>query len=196
MKKSSLGPILQPMAINYTTPASAHDLELILDLQKANIPSNISAEVLAQQGFVTVQHSIQLLTEMNAAAPQVIAKEGNKLAGYALVMLISFQNMVPVLVPMFQKLKTLHYKGKPLSQFKYYVIGQVCVAEAYRGRGIFEGLYKKHKELYAGHYDFCVTEVATRNPRSVRAHQKIGFETIHAFTDTTDTWEIIAWDWK
>ena len=184
------------MAINYTTPASAHDLQLILDLQKANHPSNISAEVLAQQGFVTVQHSLQLLSEMNEAAPQVIAKEGNKLAGYALVMLTSFHDMVPVLIPMFQTLKTLHYKGRSLSQYKYYVIGQVCVAEEYRGRGIFEGMYQKHKELYSGQFDLCITEVATRNPRSVRAHHKVGFETIHTFTDITDTWEIIAWNWE
>jgi RimJ/RimL family protein N-acetyltransferase len=57
-------------------------------------------------------------------------------------------------------------------------------------------LYDKHKEAYGNQYDFIVTEIATRNTRSIRAHEKIGFKTIHQFTDATDDWDIVLWDWK
>ncbi len=168
----------------------------MLALQQLNLPHRSSAEKIAQQGFVTVQHSLALLEKMNNAARHVIAKDGDKVVGYALVMLPSFQDMVPVLKPMFRKLETLSYFDTPLDSLKYYVMGQICIAEDYRGQGIFQGLYEKHKELYSSQFDLCITEVATRNPRSIRAHQKVGFEIIHTFTDETDTWHIIAWNLK
>lgn len=184
------------MAIQFTTPSSPNHLQQILDLQQQNLPDAISAEKLVKEGFVTVQHSLPLLEEMNRAAPQVIAKDGELVAGYALVMLKEFQDKVPVLKPMFTMLEQLEYRQRPLPETPYYVMGQICIAEAYRGRGLFEGLYKKHRELYSGRFQLCITEVAARNPRSLRAHQKTGFRTIHTFTDATDTWEIVAWDWS
>lgn len=184
------------MAISFTTPSSSHDLQQMLDLQQLNLPHRSTAEKLSQQGFVTVQHSLPLLEKMNEAARHVIAKEADKVVGYALVMLPSFQHMVPVLQPMFRKLESLDYHSAPLSSLRYYVMGQICVAEEHRGKGIFQGLYQKHKELYSTQFDLCITEVATRNPRSIRAHQNTGFEIIHTFTDETDTWHIIAWNWQ
>lgn len=182
--------------IVFTTPASDDDLLQVLAVQESNQPHNITPEQLAQEGFVTVRHTLPLLNAMNDAAPQVIAKEGDKVVGYALVMLQSFQDLVPVLKPMFNTLTTLSYRNRPLTDYRYYVIGQVCVAEGYRGKGIFDGLYQKHRELYADQFDLCITEIALRNPRSLRAHQRVGFQVLHTFTDATDTWDIVLWDWQ
>ena len=182
--------------IAFTTPASDDDLLQVLAVQESNQPHNITPEQLTKEGFVTVRHTLPLLKAMNEAAPQVIAKEGDKVVGYALVMLQSFQDLVPVLKPMFTTLTTLSYNGRPLTELRYYVMGQICVAEGYRGKGIFDGMYQKHKELYDGQFDLCITEIASRNPRSLRAHQRVGFKVLHTFTDTTDTWDIVAWDWE
>lgn len=181
--------------IFFTTPSSDEELEQILVVQESNQPHNISAEQLASDGFVTVRHNLSLLRSMNESAPQVIAKDGSKVVGYALVMLQSFQDLIPVLKPMFVTLNTISYRQRPIPSYSYYVMGQVCVAEGYRGKGIFDGMYHKHRELYAGKFDLCITEIASRNPRSLRAHQRVGFKTIHTFTDVTDTWDIVAWDW-
>lgn len=180
--------------ITFTTPASDNDLLQVLAVQESNQPHRITPEQLAKEGFVTVRHTLPLLKAMNDAAPQVIAKEGDKVVGYALVMLQSFQDLVPVLKPMFTTLTTLSYNGRQLIDYRYYVMGQICVAEGYRGKGIFDGMYQKHKELYAGEFDMCITEIALRNPRSLRAHQRVGFKVLHTFTDATDTWDIVLWD--
>ncbi len=184
------------MNIVFTTPSTDSELIQMLDLQEKNQPANITAEQLAKEGFVTVKHTLDLLRSMNKSAPQVIAKDGDRVVGYALVMLQSFQDLIPVLKPMFVTLQTLTYQGKPMPSYEYYVMGQICVAEGYRGMGVFDGMYEKHKKLYANMYDLCITEIASRNPRSLRAHQRVGFKTIHTFTDPTDTWDIVAWDWK
>ncbi|HYG37501.1 MAG TPA: GNAT family N-acetyltransferase [Cytophagales bacterium] len=172
------------------------DLEQILNLQKINHVENLTSLEKEVNGFVTVKHDIELLTKMNNTAPQIIAKENDTVVGYALVMFEEFGEMIPVLTPMFDMINQLNYNGKPLATYSYYVMGQICISEAFRGQGIFEKLYLKHKEIYSGKFEFCLTEVSVRNTRSMKAHEKMGFRTIHTFRDKTDEWNILLWDWQ
>jgi RimJ/RimL family protein N-acetyltransferase len=45
-------------------------------------------------------------------------------------------------------------------------------------------------------YDFVLTEIATRNTRSIRAHEKVGFQLLHRFSDEKEQWDIVVWDWS
>ena len=186
----------QPSHIRFTTILGDDDIRQVLALQQANLSTQVSQETAASQGFVTVQHNFDLLKKMNGAIPQVIAKDGDVVVGYALVMLPSFQDLIPVLKPMFVLFDSLDFDGKKVSEYQYYVMGQICVAEGYRGAGIFDGMYIKHRELFGEQFDFVATEIATRNTRSIRAHQRVGFQPIHTFQDETDIWEIVVWDWR
>jgi L-amino acid N-acyltransferase YncA len=182
--------------IQFTTLSSEEDIHQVLALQQANLPANITTETADSQGFVTVQHDFDLLKKMNDAIPQVVARKEDTIVGYALVMLPAFQEFIPVLKPMFGMFREIDYHGKKISACQYYVMGQICVAEGYRGQGVFDGMYQQHRVLFANKFDFCVTEISTRNTRSLRAHQRLGFETVHTFRDETDHWEIVIWDWK
>ncbi len=186
------------MVIRYTTVEDSKTLEQILALQACNLPSAISKEQARTQGFVTVKHDPEVLRRMNAAFPSVVAKEGDVLAGYCLVMLREFAPEVPILAPFFERLEQLSWRGRPLSSGGWFVMGQVCVAEAYRGRGVFNGLYRHLADICQPHFDFVVTEVAERNTRSLRAHERVGFETFHIYDDpsTGERWHVIAWDWR
>jgi hypothetical protein len=75
-------------------------------------------------------------------------------------------------------------------------MGQICVAAGYRGTGIFDGLYRTMAEQYGDRFDFTVTEVAARNTRSLRAHARAGFETLHVYRDATsgEQWHVIVLD--
>jgi len=188
------GPLKQPN-IKITTIEGKEDIHAVIALQQANLPANIPAETAASQGFVTVQHDFLLLEKMNQAVPQLVAKDGERVVGYALVMLPSFQEMIPVLKSMFAIFDQVEYRQRKITDYNYYVMGQVCIAEGYRGRGIFDQLYLKHKELFSQDFDFCITEIALRNVRSMKAHQRAGFETIHTYRDETDHWAIVLWDW-
>ena len=183
-------------AIEIDVANSPQYLLQILELQAKNHVSTISAEVKQKEGFVTVKHNIELLTAMNQEARQIIARDGDQVIAYALVMLKSFQNLIPVLVPMFNMFQKIPYKGKPVSEYSYYVMGQICVAEGYRVLGIVDKLYAKHKEVYSNKFDCLITEVSTSNIRSMKAHERVGFKTIHTFTDATDEWNILLWDWS
>ena len=109
----------------------------------------------------------------------------------------SFATQVPVLQPMFDLLDTLSWRGKFLRENpRWFVMGQICVADGYRGMGIFDGMYQKMKAVCSAEYDFVITEIAERNTRSIRAHERVGFESLHTFSDEVvgEEWRVVVWD--
>jgi len=173
---------------------SEADLREILALQRSQLPSRLDPEQMAREGFVTVAHDLPTLTAMHALAPSVVATREATLAGYALVMPLEAAPWVPILKPMFDVLATLSYRGRPLASLRHYVMGQICVAPAFRGQGVFDALYAGHRAHMAGRYDLVVTEIATRNTRSMRAHARVGFELLHMYRDATDEWAVVGMD--
>jgi predicted N-acetyltransferase YhbS len=182
--------------IQFTTVSTAAEVTQMLALQRANHPSVLHADTIRDQGFVTVQHDPAVLLEMNWEAPSAIAKDGDQVVGYCLMMPRSFRDKVPVLEPMFALLDTLHWRGQLLAtQSRWFVMGQVCVAAEYRGQGLFDGMYQHLRQVTAADYDCVITEVAARNTRSMRAHERVGFTLLHQYDDalTGETWQVIVW---
>jgi ribosomal protein S18 acetylase RimI-like enzyme len=183
--------------IEFTTVSTAADVGEILALQAANLPSALTPDTMTSQGFVTVRHDRAVLQRMNEAVPSIIARAANRVVGYALVMPCSFAAEVPELYPMFEMLDTLSWNGVSLRHnARWFVMGQICIDEGFRGIGIFDGLYRTMSERYRERYDFTVTEVAARNTRSMRAHERVGFRTLRVYPDPTtgEEWHVIALD--
>lgn len=178
-------------AIQYKRASNLSELEQIIALQKSNFALSISPKEKIEEGFVTVQHTIELLEKMNHACAHVIAKQEDKVVGYALVMLTSFQNEIEVLVPMFERIDVLIPNGE-----NYVVMGQICVAKEFRKQGIFRGLYDFYRTEFQNKFDYLVTEVAAMNTRSIQAHEAIGFKTKERYQEEGKLWNIIIWDWK
>lgn len=173
------------------------DIEDLLDLQAVNLPHQLDPQALKEQGFVTVRHTQELLRTMMAAAPQVILRDRAAMAGYALAMPRSMRDDIPVLIPMFETIDELTYDERPLSEHSYIVMGQVCVAKPYRGQGNFDLLYDGLRMHLSDTYDLLITQVSSRNPRSLRAHARVGFQTIHEYTAPDgEHWFLIGWDWS
>jgi len=169
----------------------------ILALQLANRPENLSEIQIQRQGFVTVVHTFDVLKQMNETAPSVIAKDGNDIAGYCIVMTPAASGDIPELAPMFDVFKRMAYKGKTIPEYDYVLTGQVCVAEAYRGRQVFDRMYQKYREAYSDRYELLITEIATRNTRSLRAHERVGFDVALQYeAPDGESWEVVVWDWR
>ena len=186
-----------PPQTQFTTVSTADEIRQIAELQAANLPSALTPERMASQGFVTVRHELGALERMNQRAPAIVAKAGDRVVGYALVMPREFAPFVPILRPLFDTLDSLTWKGASLrDQPRWFVMGQVCITEEYRGQGIFDGLYRTMAARYRETYDFTVTEVAARNTRSLRAHARAGFQTLHVYRDDTtgEEWHVIVLD--
>jgi ribosomal protein S18 acetylase RimI-like enzyme len=177
-------------------PAREEDLPAILALQRQNLASSLTADEAGREGFVTVVHTLEILQEMHRLAPSLVVQDGATLAGYALAMPLGCRAFLPVLEPMFRLFEGLMWQGRPLATYRYYVMGQICVARDYRGRGVVQALYRGHAELHGSDHDLVVTEIAARNGRSLRAHEKVGFVEIGRHRDATDDWVVVAWDFQ
>ncbi|EKB48975.1 GNAT family N-acetyltransferase [Cecembia lonarensis] len=181
-------------SLSFQTASTIDDLNGILKLQDENHLQTISS---LEDGFVTVRHDMDVLKKMNDFAPHVIAKSGERVVAYALAMTPQTKEDVPVLIPMFEQFDHLTYQSKQLSLWNYLVVGQVCVSKYFRGQGIFDRLYQFYRSTFEKKFDFAITEIASNNPRSIRAHQRVGFEEIHRFTDSLPVdWSIVIWNWN
>lgn len=177
----------------------SNDMQLqeILQLQKSNFAASLDATELLKQGFVTVQHDLATLKEMHAESPSIIATHHGNVVGYALMMPASFRSKIAILEPMFELMDHLTYLELPLSSYSFFVMGQVCIAKQYRSRGIFDKLYAELQREYMGKYRLLITEVASRNQRSVKAHLRVGLKVMHRYTDPSgEEWELMVWDWQ
>ncbi|MBX2828433.1 MAG: GNAT family N-acetyltransferase [Flavobacteriaceae bacterium] len=176
--------------ITYKRCATLSELEQILILQKTNLPESLSPYEQQAEGFVTVHHDFDLLKRMNDACPHTIAKDGDKVVGYALSMHPKFGNEIEVLVPMFDEIEKA-IAGSQAYQ-NYVVMGQVCIDIAYRRQGIFRKLYQAMKEFLIPPYSCIITEVDHKNKRSMEAHLAIGFTRLHTYDFDGREWELIV----
>lgn len=179
-----------------TVVTTDDELKQIVELSAKNLRTNISKEQVLLHGFVTWNYSFELLKQMNAQHPHVIVKNKNDVIGYALVALKEAEKFHANLKAMIEQLESISYKNKKLEAYKYYVMGQVCIDEDYRGKGVFQMLYHQHKKLFANNFDFVVTEISTSNKRSMKAHKNIGFKTIYSYRDVLDEWNVVLWNWS
>jgi hypothetical protein len=182
--------------LSYTTAQTHHDLEGILSLQRANLASNIPAEERASQGFVTVVHSLADLRKLNQTERHIIAKDGEKVIAYLLAMTAAAKEDIPVLKPMFELFDKITLHALPVSTYPYIVVGQVCVDKAFRGRGVLDNCYLTYRQTFQSKFRFAITEIATRNTRSLAAHKRIGFAEVHRYTAAGgEEWSIVVWPW-
>ncbi|MDF2188153.1 GNAT family N-acetyltransferase [Paraflavitalea sp. CAU 1676] len=179
-----------------TTVSTDQELEQILQLQRKNLKQFISQEEKDAQGFLTIPFDLPMLQKLHAIAPSIIIKHGGEVVAYAMTVLLESRAEYALLEAMFASFERLQWKGKPLHDYRFYVMGQVCVSKEHRGKGLFDMLYQHHKEVYSPRFDFIITEISTSNYRSIQAHNRVGFETVHTYTDSTDTWNMVIWDWR
>lgn len=170
----------------YKQAESLKELEQILDLQQRNLPKNISVEESTKEGFVTVEHTMDVLQAMNEECGHIIAVDDDQLVGYALCMHPKFAEDIEVLRPMFHEIdKVLERK------VNYMAMGQICIAKTHRGQGIFRKLYQTMKEKLPKSFDTIITEVDGKNKRSLAAHTAIGFQELKRYVALDKEWVII-----
>ena len=171
------------------------ELAGILALQTMNLRKNLSETEAAQQGFLIAEYGPDYLSLMNQSQPSVIALDGDRVVGYALVATQAVRDGHPLLADLFHQIDQLHFKGEPLKGANYVVVAQLCVAKEYRGIGLVGRLYGHFRDSLQTHYRYTVTDIAKPNQRSLQAHLKTGFQVIHSINFEGLEWNVVLWDW-
>ncbi len=181
----------------FTIAQTDQDLVQILALQKQNLAQTLSPDEITREGFVTVAHSFEDLKKMNSYEQSVIAMKNGTVIAYLLAMTEQSKHDIPILVPMFDVFNQITFQHRKVSEYNYLVVGQVCVAKEFRGQGVLDECYQEYKKRFNQKYDFAITEISQKNIRSMKAHERIGFQTIHQYKDDNGIdWNIVLWDWK
>ena len=172
------------------------DKELVgvLALQQANLRKNISEDEALMQGFLMAEYDLAFLKLLQEKSPGVIAKDGEKVVGYSLVALPETARQHPLLADLVQNIDRCIFEGKPVEN--YVIVAQLCVSKGYRGQDLVQKLYGSFRDHYANRFTYCVTDVAQANPRSLKAHQKRGFQVIDTLAYGGIAWDIVLWDWQ
>ena len=178
------------MTFTYQRASTDEELHQILEIQKQNSKSILSIQDKQTEGFVTVNHTFEVLKRMNSKCAHCVAKHEDKVIGYALCMLNEFRNDVPELIAMFEYMDGI-LESKGLSKLNYFIMGQVCVGKGYRKQGVFRGLYHFLKSELKQDFDAMVTEVNAKNTRSSQAHKAVGFQLLDKHTEDGEDWELI-----
>jgi ribosomal protein S18 acetylase RimI-like enzyme len=172
------------------------ELQGIKALQQDNLKKNLSEQEAESQGFVTAEYSMDFLETLHRACPSIIAKDKETVAGYALVAVKSVRHHHELLSDLFNTVNKIVFKGRLLENTKYVIVGQLCVARDYRGLGLVKKMYDYYKTSLEEEFDYCLTDVAKGNIRSLKAHEKSGFRIIDTLEYGGLKWDIVLWDWK
>jgi ribosomal protein S18 acetylase RimI-like enzyme len=174
------------MELVFRPTTTKRELEQILELQQKNLYVNVPDEVKEKEGFVTVCHTYDILEKMHRVCPHIIAKDGDKVVGYALCMHPIFADEIEVLKPMFIEITS----ALP-DHTTYLAMGQICIDADYRKKGIFRKLYETMKERIQPKFSAIVTEVDVKNTRSLNAHYAIGFKDLKTYSSGGQDWKLI-----
>ncbi|MCZ2485028.1 GNAT family N-acetyltransferase [Aquirufa antheringensis] len=173
---------------------SQEEMKGVLALQQANLRNNITQEEAETQGFLMAEYDLDFLELLNQKSPGIIAKDGEKVVGYSLVALPETARQHPLLADLVQNIERCIFEGKPVEN--YAIVAQLCVSKEYRGQDLVQKLYGSFRDHYANRYTYCVTDVAQANHRSLKAHQKRGFQVIDTLDYGGIGWNIVLWDWN
>nr|WP_199159175.1 hypothetical protein [Pedobacter sp. ASV2] len=168
----------------------------IIQLQRSNHHQSLSSDQQTENGFLFAEHTVDILKKMAVRMPQIIALNKERVIGYNLAMDQSMAGDLPMLTPMFQEFEKCIYKGKPLSQYRFMVGGQVCVDKQFRGMGLLRRLYEETRRSVNDRFQMCVTEISVRNEISLKAHQKMGFQIAGSYNDGREMWNIVVWEFN
>jgi ribosomal protein S18 acetylase RimI-like enzyme len=170
------------------------EMEGVLALQQANLRKNITEAEAESQGFLMAEYDLKFLELLQTSSPGIIAKDEEKVVGYSLVAVPETARQHPLLADLVGHLDRCTFQGKPVEN--YAIVAQLCVAKDCRGLDLVQQLYGAFRDHYAATYTYCVTDVAQENVRSLKAHQKRGFQVIDTLNFGGIAWDIVLWDWQ
>ncbi len=160
--------------------AQSQDFDLMVELQNANLVTRLT-EQEKQQGFLSGSFSASQFKELNDDLAVIVSLDGPNLVGFLCASSVAFNQNFRLPAAMTARFKDISYNGQPLSNYSSVVAGPVCVDRGHRGMGVFESMYDCLIETVPKEYDLITVLVSTSNPRSIKAHEKVGLETIDSF---------------
>ena len=115
--------------------AQPEDLPAILRLQSANFIANLSAQERTE-GFLSAEFTPEQTAGIARDLGTMVAVVDNDVAGFLCAFRREFETGSPVIAKMLDCYNLVKFEGKPLSSFRSYIYGPVCIGREHRRRGL------------------------------------------------------------
>jgi predicted GNAT superfamily acetyltransferase len=142
--------------------ATEADLDGIMALQAANQPE--------RGGSLSASLPRVRIAEMMREMPLIVARRGDRIAGFLMTGTRAMAADVPIVSAMFTA-----YAGASNA----YVYGPICVAAEERGRGLAQAMFSELRRLAPAREG--VLFIRRDNVASLRAHEKMGMREVADF---------------
>ena len=149
--------------------ARPEDFPAILRIQSANQIANLALDE-REQGFLSARFTPEQIAAMAGNLGIIVAVESDSVLGFLCGFRCDFHTGSPVIAGMLETFDGVKFDGRPLSAWKTFIYGPVCIDRPFRGRRLLHGLYEAQKRELAGQFDVGVAFVSRSNPHSLRAH--------------------------
>jgi hypothetical protein len=163
-----------------TRTAIKSDIPGILELQAANLLTNLPATELAG-GFVTTPFTVEQIQTAMAQSGLFVVAEQEKIAGYVFAGDWDFFAQWPIFPLMISRFQKLDFQGIPITPDNSFQYGPICIDRSLRGTGAFQQLFATMCAGLADRYPLGVTFINKLNARSIAAHRKLPLAVIDEF---------------
>ena len=162
-----------------------------MQLQNANLAGNLpSAE--RQSGFLSVGFSAEQFAAMNDNLAVVVAVQQEQVKAFLCASTVEFNQAVALPAAMIARFPRAKYQGQPLSTLPVCIVGPVCIDQSLRGQGVLTRLYDCFFAVAPQGFNVAVVFVSVDNLASIKAHEKLEFETVDEFEFNSARYLIMA----
>ena len=145
------------------------DFAEIVELNSDNFVANLAAED-RRDGFLSAQFTLEQTAAIAADLGTMVAIVDGHVAGFLCAMRNEFDHGSPVVAKMVESYDRMRFEGKPLSEYRSYIYGPVCIDRAHRRKGLLRGLFEAQKQDLTSQFEIGVALIARNNPHSFKAH--------------------------
>ncbi len=171
--------------------ATIEDIDQILALQERNLDKNLTPKEKESGGFIMMETSPELLAKIITNEGLPIARSKGKIVGYYMPMSPEQAKESGFFDKLLSSVEALEFKGKPIAQYKFAVLAQICIDKNFRGQTILPALYETLTKKLGLKYEIGIGEINDENKRSLRANiEKNGLTDIGTIEDDNGIWHI------
>lgn len=171
--------------------AKVGDYASVVELQSANLASNLS-EDQKSDGFLSVGFTEEQFAGMDSDLAVVLGLDGNTVKAFLCTSTVEFNRPFALPRAMIDRFAHVIFDDKPLSEWRVAITGPVCIDASLRGQGVLEKLYVCFYDVAPPQYELAVVFVSLQNPRSIKAHEKLGMAIVDEFEFNSRKYVIMA----
>jgi hypothetical protein len=173
--------------------ATITDIESFLILQEKYLVVNLSEEE-KKEGFVTTPFTVEQLTEIIGKAGLFLAKQGNRVVGYAFAGTWEYFSQWAIVRQMAEMLP-LEYGKHQITAENSFQYGPICIDMEFRGTGLIQQLFDFMRSKMADKFPVSVTFINKINERSRKAHvDKLGWKIVADFQYNSNNYYFLGFE--